>query len=150
MSSSSPPTLIPSPIKLKDISKQVDFYIRQPSQEMEGYLAYDRGKVAVMGTHGIYVLVLDSILDRLGEIEPLQKDISLRAKHISSENEPTWPNLRLRQVEFDDAGMFDSVMFLCLQLTETKLFFSVLPNDVVDGWDGNMWCCDFASSPPCT
>jgi len=146
-SSSSPPTLIPSPIKLRDVSKQVDLYPERPSLETEGYLAYDRGKVAILGTYGAYVLVLDSILDQLEEIKPLPKDVSLRTQHIPSKHKPTWPNLRLRQVEFDNPGMFNEVMFSCLQLTETKLFFSLVPEDEEDGWGGNMWCYDFASSP---
>lgn len=150
LSSSSSSTLIPSPIKIKDISKQVDFYPERPSPETEGYLAYDRGKVAIIGTHGAYVLVLDSILDQLEEIKPLPKDISLRTQYISSKHKPSWPNLRLLQVGFNDPKMFNDVMFSCLQLTETKLFFSLIPDHEGEGWDGNMWCYDFASSPSFT
>lgn len=142
LSSSSPITLTPSPITLKDISKQVDFYAQQPSTLMEGYLAYNRGKVGVIGIHGVYVLVLDSILDKLGEIGPLPKDASLRSMHKNS-----WPNLRLRKVEFHDFEMPSTAVFLCLQLSETKLYFSVLQDEAGRGRDENMWCYDFASPP---
>lgn len=151
LSSSSSQTLIQSPITLKDISKQVDFYISQPSLLREGYLAYDRGKVGVMGAHGVYVLVLDSILDKLGEIRSLPKDDSIQTTQwMSSEHEESWPSLRLREVEFYDLDMPSTALFLCLQLSETKLYFSVLPDDVAGGQDENMWCYDFASSPPST
>lgn len=151
LSPSSPKTLISSPVTLKDISKQVDFYIDQPPSLTEGYLAYDRGRVAAMGVHGVYVLVLDSILDKLGEIGSLPKDVSLQAsQQISSEHRQSWPNLRLRKVEFNDLEMFKAALFSCLQLSETKLYFSVLPDDAEDEGGENMWCCDFASSPSFT
>ncbi|KAF9642594.1 hypothetical protein BDM02DRAFT_3176644 [Thelephora ganbajun] len=147
LSSSSPPTLIPSPITLQHISKQVDFYTERPLLEAEGYLAYYRGKVAGVGIHGVYVLVLDSILDQLGEIELLPKDVSLQNLQTKSpEREPSWPNLRLREVEFD-LEMFNAEIISCLQLTETKLYLSVLSDDIMDDRGENMWCCDFASSP---
>lgn len=132
---------------LRDISKQVDFYSQLPTSEREGYLAYDGGKVAIIGTQGIYVLMLDSILDRFGDIKPLPKDVSLQTTHHTPlRHEQTWPNLRLRQVEFENHELLSKVMFLCLQLTETKLYFSLLPTQEED-WDNNMWYYDFASSP---
>jgi len=148
-SSSSPPTLTPSPITLQQISKQVDFYIDRPLLDMmEGYLAYDRDKIAVVGIHGIFVLVLDSILDQLGEVNLPPKDVSLRNLLLTSlEYKPSWPNLRLRKVEFDDLDVFNADMFSCLQLTETKLYLSVLLDDFGEERGGNMWCYDFASSP---
>ena len=148
LSSSSPQTLVPSPVTLKDISKQVDFNcVGQLSSPTEGYLAYDRGKVAVMSTNGVYVLVLDSILDKLGEIRPLQKDTSLPTAHQIPKGDPSWPSLRAREVEFDEYEMATAAMFLCLQLSETKLYFSVLPGGARGDQNENMWCYDFASSP---
>jgi hypothetical protein len=44
---------------------------------MEGYLAYGDGKVAAVGLHGVFVLVLDSILNQLGEVDLPWKVISL-------------------------------------------------------------------------
>ena len=150
-SSSASQTPILSPRILKDISKQVDFYVEHPPPLTEGYLAYDRGKVAVMGGHGVYVLVLDSILDKLGEIRSLSKDYSLQtAQQTSPKQEQSWPNLRLREVEFGDLEMHNMALFLCLQLSETKLYFSLLPNDAIVDRDENMWCYDFASSPSFT
>lgn len=147
LSSSSPPASVPSSVMLRDISKQVDFYGQQPTSEPEGYLAYDSGKVAIIGTQGIYVLVLDSILDQFGDIKPLPKDISLQTTQPASlRHEQSWPNLRLRQVGFENQELFSRVMFLCLQLTETKLYFSLLPTQEED-LDDNMWYCDFSSSP---
>lgn len=117
--------------------------------EFEGYLAYDGGKVAVAGIHGVYVLVLDSILDQLGEIELPPKDVSLqRLEQIKSEHTPSWQNLRLREVLFDYASITGADRILCLQLTATKLYVSVISSDMVEERDGNMWCYDFASSPP--
>lgn len=144
-SSSSPPTSAPSPIKLQQISKQVDFYIERPLLEGDGYLAYNGGKIAVIGIHGIFVLVLDSILDQLGEVDLPPKDVSLPP--APSERNPSWPNLRLREVEFDDLDMFETDVISCLQLTETRLYVSVLSDDFVEDLGGNMWCYDFASSP---
>ena len=113
--------------------------------EFEGYLAYDHGKVAVAGIHGIYVLVLDSILDQLGEIELPPKDVSLRSLGpITLEHMPSWRNLRLREVVFNYP---DVERVLCLQLTETKLYISVLSGELVVDWGGNMWCIDFAPPP---
>jgi hypothetical protein len=150
-SASSPQTQTPSPITVKDISKQVDFYTKQPSSLVDGYLAYDRGKVAVMGVHGVYVLVLDSILDQLGEIRPVPKDVSLQtAQQVSPKHKQSWPSLRLREVEFHDIAIPTMDLFLCLQLSETKLYFSVLQSDARNDGDENMWCYDFASSPPST
>jgi hypothetical protein len=94
--------------------------------ETEGYLAYDRGKVAVVGLNGVYVLVLDSILDQLEDIRLRPKDASLRVTQQISEHKQSWPNLRLREVKFKDLKMFRTEMILCLQLTETKLYVSVL------------------------
>lgn len=148
---SPPETPGPPPITLKDISKQVDFYTKHPSPQSEGYLAYNNGKVAVMGKHGVYVLVLDSVLDELGEINSLPKDVSLQAMQPTSpKHEESWPSLRLREVEFRDLDMSTTTSFSCLQLSETKLYFTVLPNDDVDDGGGNMWCYDFASSPSST
>jgi len=144
-SSSSPPTSTPSPTTLQKISKQVDFYIERPLLEAEGYLAYNDGKIAVIGIHGIFVLVLDSILDQLGEVDLPPKDVSLPP--ASSEHNPSWPNLRLREVEFDGLDMFDTDVVSCLQLTETRLYVSVLSDDFNEDLGGNMWCYDFASSP---
>jgi len=148
LSSTSPSTLIASPTTLRHISKQIDFYTERPLLEMEGYLAYDRGKVAVFGIHGVFVLVLDSILDQLGEIELLPKDPSLQKLPKSSEHKPSWPNLRLREVQFDDLDMFNTEIISCLQLSETKLYLSVLSDDILDDQGGNMWCYDFALPPP--
>jgi hypothetical protein len=97
---------------------------------MEGYLAYDRGKIAVVGIHGVFVLVLDSILDQLGEVDLPPKDVSLQ-QPTSSEHKPSWPNLRLREVEFDDLDMINTDIISCLQLTETKLYVSVLSDDFI-------------------
>lgn len=147
-SSSSPPTLTSSPITLQQISKQVDFYIDRPLLHTEGYLAYDRDKIAVVGIHGIFVLVLDSILDQLEEVDLPPKDVSLRNLPLTSpEHKPSWPNLRLREVEFYDLDMFNADMISCLQLTETKLYLSVLLDNFGEDLGGNMWCYDFASSP---
>jgi hypothetical protein len=151
LSSSSPPTLTPSPIKLQHISKQVDLYPDQQSLETQGYLAYDRGKVAVVGIYGVFVLVLDSILDQLEEIDLPPKDVSLdNLRSTSSGHEPSWPNLRLRGVQFDDPEMFTTGIISCLQLTETKLYLSVFTDDILDERGENMWCYDFASSPSFT
>ena len=147
LSSSSPPTLTPSPTTLQHISKQVDLYTDRPSLEMEGYLAYDRGKVAVAGIHGVFVLVLDSILDQLGEIEPPPKDVCLQSLQPESlEREPSWPHLRLREVQFEDPEMMNTDIISCLQLTETKLYLSVF-DDILDERGENMWCYDFGLSP---
>ena len=144
---SSPPALTPSPITLQQISKQVDFYIERPWLEADGYLAYGYGKVAVVGSHGLFVLVLDSILDRLDEIDLPLKDVSLRSlQSTSSEHKSSWPNLRAREVQFDDLDTDNMDIVSCLQLTETKLYISVLSDDFTDEQGGNMWCYDFASS----
>lgn len=138
----------PSQTMLKDISKQIDFYIERPSlpTNTETYLAYDRGKVAIFGAHGIFILVLDSILDKLEEIKLPPKDISLRDLEKSSEHEGSWPNLRLRKVEFDNRVVSGTGITPCLQLTETRLYFSVISEDPPNG--DNMWCYDFGSGRP--
>ena len=146
LSSSSPPKLIPSPTSLQEISKQVDFYLERPLLEAEGYLAYDCGKVAVVGLRGLFVLVLDSILDQLDEIDLPPKDGSLQNLPLP-DHKPSWPNLRLREVQFDDLDMFNVDMISCLQLTETRLYLSVLSDDFIEERGGNMWCYDFGSSP---
>jgi hypothetical protein len=141
----------PSKITLKQISKQVDFYIQWPSSplEMNSCLAYDRGKVAIFGAYGVFVLILDSLLDQLGEIDLLPKHVSLRTLPRSSpEHKPSWPNLRLRQVLFHDLKLLRSDIISCLQLTETKLYLSVIAEDPLNERIGNMWCYDFASPPP--
>jgi len=141
----------PFPIKLQHVSKQLDFYTDRPMLETGGYLAYDRGKVAVIGVHGIFVLVLDSILDQLGEIDLPPKDFSLQhLPQTSSKDKPSWPNLRLREVQFDDLKILSTDMISCLQLTETKLHLSVLSDGIMDERGENMWCYDFASSPSFT
>jgi len=151
LSSSSPQTSTPSPISLRDISKQVDLYIDRPMLEMEGYLAYDRGKVATVGAHGVYVLLLDSILDRMGEMDLPPKDPSLQSlQPASPKHKPSWPYLRLREVQFDDPDMLSTQIVSCLQLTETKLYLSVFSDDIWEGRGENMWCYDFASSPSFT
>jgi len=148
LSSSSPPKLTPSPITLQQISKQIDFYIERPLLEVEGYLAYDQGKVAVVGLHGLFVLVLDSILDQLDEVDLPPKDASLQnLPPAPPGDKPSWPNLRLREVQFGDLDMLDVDLILCLQLTETKLYVSVLSEDFVEERGENMWSYDFASSP---
>ncbi|KAF9643602.1 hypothetical protein BDM02DRAFT_3123197 [Thelephora ganbajun] len=140
--------LTPSSTKLQHISKQVDFYIKRPSLELEGYLAYDRGKVAVIGAYGVFVLSLDSILDQLGEIDLPPKDVSLQSLPPESpEHKPSWQNLRLRAVQFDDLQALSTDTISCLQLTETKLYLSAICDELVDGWAENMWCYDFASPP---
>lgn len=153
-SQSSPPTLIPSPIALKDITKQVDLSINRPMLIRDGYLAYGHGKVAILGYLGVYVLVLESILDQLGEIKLLPKDPSLHAtQQASLEHKPSWPKLRLRQVKFDDLKINTGLMISCLQLTETKLYLSMIPsvfdnaNVIPNDRGENMWCYDFASPP---
>ena len=148
LSPSSPHTSTPSPVTLRQIAKQVDFYTERPLLELEGYLAYDHGKVAIAGIHGIYVLVLDSILDQLGEIELPPKDVSLQSlQPITPEHTPSWQNLRLREVQFDYPGVIGTDRVLCLQLTATKLYISAISADLVGERGGNMWCYDFASSP---
>jgi len=140
--------LTPSQVALHDIVKQVDLYTEQPSLAMEGYFAFNRGKVAVVGAHGIFALILDSVLDQLGEIDLPPKDVSLQiSQQTSSEHKPSWPNLRFRQVQFDDLTIVSTDMISCLQLTETKLFVSVLSEGWVEERGGNMWCYDFASPP---
>lgn len=145
------PTLSsPAPsVTLQQISKQVDVYTDRPLLEMEGYLAYGDGKVAAVGLHGVFILVLDSILDQLGEIDLPRKDISLeRLQSTSSVHTPSWPNLRLREVQFDDPEMPTTTDFIsCLQLTETKLYLSVFSDNILDERGENMWCYDFASPP---
>ncbi|KAF9789183.1 hypothetical protein BJ322DRAFT_1017897 [Thelephora terrestris] len=106
VSPSSSPTSVPSLPLLKDISKQIDFYIEPPLVQRDGLLAYHRGRVAVVRTYGIYVLNLDSILDQLGEIALPTKDDLLENPPNSAECDPSWPDLRL---------------------TETKLYLSVFP-----------------------
>lgn len=150
LSPSSPSTSPSSPITLQDISMQVDFHDQSPSV-MQGYLAYDRGKVAIACVHGVFVLVLDSILGQLGDIDPPPNHIPLSGSQPTSSGlQPPWPNLRLREIRFDDPEMFDTGFMSCLQLTETKLYLSY-SNDYWDDERGdNMWCYDFASSPPST
>jgi hypothetical protein len=140
------------PITLQHISKQVDVYTDRPLLEMEGYLAYGDGKVAAVGLHGVFVLVLDSILDQLGEIDLPPKAISLEGlQSTSSMYAPSWPNLRLREAQFDDPEMSTTMDFIsCLQLTETKLYLSVFSDDILDEQGENMWCYDFASPPSFT
>ena len=100
-----------------------------------------------MGTDGIYVLVLDSILDQLEEINFPPKDVSMQISARSSEHEPPWPNLRLREVRFDGVEVSGRrVPYLCMALTETKLYFSIVPDDIADELGENMWCYDFARS----
>ena len=143
--------LTPSPVTLQRISKQIDLYTDLPLLGVGGYLAYDRGKVAVAGPYGVFVLVLDSIFDRLREFDLPPKDDSLQSlQPTSPEHKPSWPNLRLREVQFDDPKMFTSGIVSCLQLTETKLYLSVPSDNIVDERGENMWCCDFASSPSVT
>ena len=141
----------PSKITLKQISKQVDFYIERPSLPLETRtcLAYDCGKVAIFGAYGVFVLVLDSILDQLGEIDLLPKDVSLQTlPHSLQDHKPSWPNLRLRLVLFKDLEVLGSDIISCLQLTETKLYVSVISEDPLNERVKNMWCYDFASPPP--
>jgi hypothetical protein len=146
--SSSPHGSTPPPVTLRQIAKQVDFYTERPLLEVEGYLAYDRGKVAIAGIHGIYVLVLDSVLDQLGEIELPPKDVSLQSlERITSEHTPSWQNLRLREVRFDYPDITEAGRVLCLQVTATKLYVSALSGDWVNERGENMWCYDFARSP---
>lgn len=143
----SPSAPILPPTTFGKISKQVYLCNEPPSRDVEGCLAYHRGKVAVASTHGIYVLVLDSILDRWGEIDFPPKGISLRILPKPSEHEPPWSNLRLREVRFCDAEIQGGRIILCLRLTATKLYFSVFPDDLTDERGENMWCYDFASPP---
>jgi hypothetical protein len=141
--------LTPSRVTLKHISKQIDFYIDKPlvPSDMETCLAYDHGKVAIFGVHGVFVLILDSLLDQLGEIELIPKDDSLWAlQPRSSEHKPSWPNLRLRGVGFDDLQLLWSDIISCLQFTETKLYLSVISEDPHNERGENMWCYDFESS----
>jgi hypothetical protein len=145
VSPSSSPTSVPSPQLLKDISKQIDFYIDPPFAQRDGRLAYDRGRVAVASTYGIYVLTLDSILDQLGEIALPPKDDSLETPLNSAERDPPWPDLRVREVSF--GNIFSTETVPCLQLTETRLYLSVFPRYFRDKRGENMWCYDFASPP---
>lgn len=143
--------IAPSQITLKQIAKQIDFYLEQPTLPLETmtHFAYDRGKIAIFGAHGVFVLVLDSILDQLGEIDSLPKDVSLQIFSKSSpEHKPSWPNLRLRQVLFNNLEVLESDIVSCLQLTETKLYLSVISEDPLSQPTDNMWCYDFASPPP--
>ena len=116
---------------------------------MGGYLAYGRGKITVVGVYDTFILVLDSIPDQLGELDLPPKDVPLQSLQPTSlKREPTWPNLRLREVQFGDPDMFNMDTFLCLQLTEAKLLVSVLSNDrMVGERDESMRCYDFALSP---
>jgi hypothetical protein len=141
--------MIPSQITLQHISKQVDFYISEPwlPRMKLSFFTYDRGRVAIYGVHGAFVLVLDSILDQLGEIELLPKDDSLQTLPRSSKWEPSWPNLRLREVPLENFMTPSSNIISCLQLTETRLYLSVLSEDYDNGRGENMWYYDFASSP---
>ena len=141
--------IMPSQITLRQIAKQVDFYIEPLSlpTDMETCLAYHCGKVAVFGAHGVYVLLLDSILDQLGEINLPPKDVSLRNLPRSSEHKPSWPNLRLHKVAFYGLQIHRSDIISCLQLSETKLYLSVISEDLLNEWSENMWCYDFASPP---
>ena len=107
-------TLIQSPPALKDISKQVDFYIELPFSPMEGRLAYDCGRVAVASAHAVYVFTLDS-------------------------RNPPWPNLRLREVWF---GRISSTLLApCLELAETKLYL-MFPGGPRNERGENTWCYD--------
>lgn len=144
VSSSSSPTLIPSPPTLKDISKQVDFHIDRPLPRTEGRLAYDRGRVAVASTDGIYVLTLNSILDQLGEIASHPKGVSLQTLPKLTEQDPPWPSIRVRGVRFCRAF---STFIPCLQLAETKLYLTVFRDGSESAPGENMWCYDFASPP---
>ncbi|KAF9777862.1 hypothetical protein BJ322DRAFT_513946 [Thelephora terrestris] len=139
----------PSKIMLKQIAKQIDFYVQRPSlpTETETCLAYDCGKVAIFGALGIYVLVLDSILDQLGDIDLPSKDPSLRNLMRPSEHEQSWPNLRLRKVIFYDLQVSRGDILSCLQLSKTKLYLSVISVDPLNERSDNMWCYDFASPP---
>lgn len=143
--------LAPSEITLRQISKQIDFYTERPSLPLEtmSCLAYDNGKVAIFGAYGVFVLVLDSILDQLGGVNLLPKDVSLQILPRSSpEYKPSWPNLRLRQVVFNDLEVRGLDIISCLQLTETKLYLSVISEDPMNERFENMRCYDFASPPP--
>ena len=55
--------IMPSQITLRQIAKQVDFYIEQLSlpTDTETCLAYHCRKVAVFGAHGIYVLLVRGV-----------------------------------------------------------------------------------------
>jgi hypothetical protein len=139
------PTSVPSTPPLKDISKQIDFYIEPPLVQRDGRLAYHRGRVAVARTYGIYVLNLDSILDQLGEIALPSKDDSLENPPNSAERDPSWPDLRVRGVSF--GNIFSTETVPSLQLTETKLYLSVFPKYYRDKRGENMWRYDFASPP---
>jgi len=138
--------LTPDPVKLQQISKQINLHLDFPMFGCEGWLTYDRGKVAAVGIDGVFVIVLDPIFDRLGEVDPVPKDVSLQnLQPTSLEHEPPWPNLRLHKVQFGDPPVnMDKI--LRLKSTETKIYLSVLPGDILDGEGGNMWCYDFASS----
>ena len=140
---SSSSTSVLSPLSFGNISKQVEFHSQPPLRTTEGCLAYDRGKVALVSVHGIYVLVLDSILDQWGDIDFPQKDVSLQTLLRSSEHRLPWPSLRLREVKFGDVEIPGRRVVLCLRLTETKLYFTVFPNDIAEERGGNMWCYDF-------
>jgi len=143
-----PSASIPSPITLGNTSKQVDFQNRRLPWDPVGRLAYNRGRVAVVSVHGAYVLVLDSILDQLGGISFPPKDISLQMSPRSLGHEQPWPNLRLCEVRFGDGDVEISSRrtILCLELTETRLYFSVFPGDINDERGENMWGYDFSSS----
>ena len=139
--------ITPPQITLREVLKQIDFCIQRPSlpTNTKACLAYDQGKVAIFGPYGIYVLVLDSVLDRFGVIDlPLKHD-SLQNLPRSSEREPSWPNLRVRKVAFPDLKALDSDVISCLQLTETKLYTSVISEDRRYQRIENMWCYDFGS-----
>lgn len=137
-------TLIRSPPALKDVSKQVDFYIELPFSPTEGRLAYDRGRVAVASAHAVYVFTLDSILDRLGEVPLPPKDGSLQILPNSADRNPPWPNFRLSEVWFSKIS--STLLAPCLELAETKLYL-MFPGGSRDERGENMWCYDFAPSP---
>ena len=145
MSSSPSSTLIRSPPTLKDISKQVDFYIERPFSQAQGRIAYHRGRVAVASVCGVYVFTLDSTLDQLGEIALPPKDAPLQTVLASAERDSPWPNLRLRKLWFGKTLSTEVVP--CLELAGTKLYLSVFHFSHWEDRGDNMWCYDFASPP---
>jgi len=138
--------LSPDTIKLQQVSKQIDLHIALSMLGNNGWITYDWGKVVVVGVHGVFVFVLDSIFDRLEQVDLASKDVSSRRLQATSlEHELPWPNLRLRKVQFGDPAVLNRDTLLCLKLTETKMYLSA-PSVYLDERDVNMWCYDFAPS----
>lgn len=145
MSYSPSSALTQFPLALRDISKQVEFYIEQPFLWPHSRLVYHRGRVTIAGIHGVYVLTLGSVLDQLGDIALPPTNVSLQSLSGSEEHNSPFPKLRVYKIQFGE--IFSTEFFQTLELSETKLYLSVHPKDHWAQLGENMWCYDFASSP---